>query len=107
VTAAQDLLRATGHGDPGGPWVPVGAGVHAGRAWFGMVGEGSHMELTAVGDNVNVASRLASVAEAGEVLVSADAAAASDLDTGLPRRTIDLKGKSLGTEVVSVRISAS
>ena len=105
VAAAQDLLRATGHEDPDGPWVPVGAGVHAGRAWFGIVGEGSHMELTAVGDAVNVAARLAAHAEAGEVLVSADAAALSDLDPGLERHTLELKGKSLGTQVVSVRIS--
>jgi adenylate cyclase len=105
VAAAQDLLRATGHDEQSGPWVPVGAGVHAGRAWFGVVGEGSHIELTAVGDNVNVAARLASLADAGEVLVSADAAAASDLDPGLERRTLELKGKALGTDVVSVRVA--
>jgi adenylate cyclase len=105
VAAAQDLLRATGHADPDGPWAPVGAGVHAGRAWFGVVGEGPHIELTAVGDNVNVAARLASLAAAGEVLVSRDAAGVSDLDPGLPSRTLELKGKSLGTEVVSVRIA--
>jgi adenylate cyclase len=106
VAAAQDLLRATGHADPGGPWVPVGAGVHSGRAWFGVVGEGSHIELTAVGDAVNIAARLASMAEAGEVLVSADAAAESDLDPHLERRTLELKGKELATEVVSVRVSS-
>ncbi|MDQ2673618.1 MAG: adenylate/guanylate cyclase domain-containing protein [Chloroflexota bacterium] len=104
VAAAQDLLRATGHGDPEGPWVPVGAGVHAGRAWFGVVGEGLHMEMTAVGDNVNIAARLASAAEAGEVLVSADAAARAGLDARLDRRTLELKGKATATEVVSVRV---
>ena len=31
IEAAQDLLRATGHGSQGGPWIPVGAGVHTGR----------------------------------------------------------------------------
>ena len=30
VAAAQELLRATGHDDPKGPWVPVGIGLHAG-----------------------------------------------------------------------------
>ena len=104
VATSQDLLRATGHADPGGPWVPVGAGVHTGMAWFGVVGEGSHVELTAVGDTVNVAARLASLAAAGEVLVSAAAAEAADLDRALPRRTLELKGKELATDVVSVRI---
>ena len=106
VEAAQDLLRAAGHADPGGPWVPIGVGVHCGRAWFGVVGEGSHIELTVVGDTVNVAARLAAVAGPGEILVSADAAAASDLDPSLERRSLALKGKSLDTAVVSVRVSA-
>ena len=104
VSAATELLHATGHADPDGPWVPVGAGVHSGPAWFGVVGEGRHAELTAVGDSVNVAARLASVAEAGEVVVSVDAAAAAGLDPSLERRSLELKGKSLGTDVVSVRV---
>ena len=106
VEAAKDLLVATGHTDPGGPWVPVGAGVHSGRTWFGAVGQGSRTELTAVGDGVNVAARLASLAKAGEILVTTDAAAAAGLDPGLARRSLDLKGKSLATEVVSVTVSA-
>jgi adenylate cyclase len=104
IEAAQALLRATGHANPDGPWAPVGAGVNAGRAWFGAVGEGSHVELTAVGDVVNVTARLASAADAGEVLVSAHAAAAAGLDTTLERRTLELKGKDLSTEVVSLRV---
>jgi adenylate cyclase len=103
VTCAEDLLRSTGHADPGGPWVPVGVGVHAGRAWFGVVGDESHLEMTAVGDAVNVAARLASVAQAGEILVSTEAAADSQLDLGaLPRRSLELRGKEQMTEVVSV-----
>jgi adenylate cyclase len=104
VDAAGALLRATGHADPDGPWVPVGAGVHTGRAWFGAVGEGSHVELTAVGDVVNTAARLASAAGPGEVLVSAEAAAAAGLDPAIPRRKLDLKGKEFATEVVSLRV---
>jgi adenylate cyclase len=105
VATAQDLLLATGHGEPGGPWVPVGVGVHAGRAWFGVVGEGTHVELTAVGDTVNVAARLSAAAGAGEVFVSAATAVESDLDlAGLERRTLELKGKPGGTDVVSVMV---
>lgn len=33
-----------------------------------------------------------------------DAAAASDLASGLERRTLELKGRELATEVVSLRI---
>jgi len=106
VEAAQDLLRATGHADPEGPWVPVGAGVHTARTWFGAVGQGSHIELTMLGDAVNVAARLGSRAAAGEILVTSEAAASAGLDPTLERRSLELKGKSLATEVVSLTVSA-
>lgn len=105
VDAGEDLLRATGHADSDGPWVPVGVGVHCGPVWFGVVGGGTHTEMTAVGDTVNVAARLAAAAGPGELLVSSVAAAASDLDPGLERRSLELKGKALRTEVVSVRVA--
>jgi adenylate cyclase len=104
VAAGRELLHVTGHDEPGGPWVPVGVGVHSGRAWFGAVGKGSHVELTAVGDAVNVAARLASEASAGELLVSVGTSLVAGLDPGLPRRTLELKGKSEATEVVSIRL---
>ena len=104
VEAAQALLRATGHADPAGPWVPVGAGVHTGVAWVGAVGEGPHTDLTALGDSVNTTARLASIAAAGEVLVTAEAAQAAGLDPELARKRLELKGKQLTTEVVSLRV---
>jgi adenylate cyclase len=104
VDAATALLHATGHADPVGPWVPLGAGVHTGRAWFGAVGEGSHVEITVVGDAVNTTARLASQATTGEILVSIDAAAAAGLDPALERRSLELKGKELPTDVVSLRV---
>ncbi|MGH8924203.1 MAG: adenylate/guanylate cyclase domain-containing protein [Acidimicrobiia bacterium] len=104
VAAAEDLLRATGHTDSAGPWVPVGVGVHAGKAWFGVVGEGRHIEFTAVGDTANIAARLAAQAQAGELLVSATAGTTSGLDPGLARRRLELKGKESAMEVLSVRV---
>jgi adenylate cyclase len=86
--------------------VPIGAGVNYGRAWFGAVGEGSHVELTAVGDTVNVAARLAATAGPGEILVSAGAAVAAGLDPSLERRSLDLKGKQSATEAVSIRVGS-
>ena len=104
IATGEALLRATGHGDPDGPWCPLGAGVHTGPAWVGAVGDAQHTELTALGDTVNTTSRLAAAAGAGEILVSADAAVAAGLEPGLPRRSLDLKGKSGTTEVVSLRV---
>jgi adenylate cyclase len=104
VEAATDLLRATGHGEAEEAWVSIGAGIHSGTYWFGVVGEGTHVEMTVLGDTVNVAARLAAAASPGEVLVSADAAAAAGLDPSLERRSLALKGKSADTEVVSVRL---
>lgn len=106
VAAAQNLLQRTGHDRPEGPWVPVGAGVHSGRAWMGAVGEGEGAELTAVGDAVNVAARLASLAQAGEVLVSTDAAASAGLDPSIPRRSVDLRGRSEPIDVVTLTAGA-
>lgn len=104
VQAAQALFRATGHGEPDGPWVPLGAGVHTARTWFGAVGEGPYVELTAVGDPVNTTARLASSAAAGEILVTVEAATAAGLDPTLERRKLELKGKQLVTEVVTLRV---
>lgn len=103
VRAAHALLGATGHGDSGEPWVPIGAGLHTARTWFGAVGRGGHVELTAVGDPMNTTARLASVSAAGEVLVTMPAAAAAGLDPGLERRTLDLKGKKQATDVPVLR----
>jgi adenylate cyclase len=104
IDAAEALLVATGHGDPAGPWVPLGAGVHTGPAWVGAIGDGAHTELTALGDTVNTTARLASVANSGEILVTRAAAEAAGLDPALERRSLDLKGKEFSTEVVVLRV---
>jgi adenylate cyclase len=93
VRTARDLLLETGHGD-GEPWIPVGIGVHTGISYVGYIGEGDALDFTAVGDTVNTAARLTSVASAGEILISAATAEAAELDTsGLERRTLDLRGR--------------
>jgi adenylate cyclase len=104
IDAARALLVATGHTDPAGPWLPLGAGVHTGPAWVGAVGEGVHVELTALGDTVNTTARLASVAKAGEILVTAVAAKAAGLAPSDERRSLQLKGKEHPTEVVVLRV---
>jgi adenylate cyclase len=103
VRCAQQILRDTGHADPGGPWIPVGVGVHTGEAFVGTVGRGGEgmVELTAIGEAVNLAARLASVAGTGELVLSEESFAASG-QTGDPeRRVLTLKGI---TEPVAVRV---
>lgn len=101
VAAARDLLRATGHADPGGPWVPVGVGVHTGRAYVGAVGARAGVnEIAVLGSAVNLAARLASTAAAGEVVVSEAAAQLAEVESA-ERRTLELKGIS---EAVGVRV---
>jgi len=107
IEAAQKLLRVTGHADPDGPWAPVGVGVNTGVAYFGTVGRGDDMiDITALGDEVNVAARLASNAAAGEILLSESTVTGAGLDaTGLEKRTLDLKGKSGPMEVWVMRVT--
>jgi adenylate cyclase len=105
IDAARALLQATRHGEQGGPWVPLGAGVHTGMAWVGAVGAGTHTTMTALGDAVNTTARLASAAGAGEILVTADAATAAGLDSSLERKLLDLKGKQEPVQVVRLTVS--
>lgn len=104
VEAGRALLRITGRIDPGGPLLPVGVGIHTGSAWVGSVtgASGAAADFTALGDNVNVAAHLASMARAGEVLASEATCEAARIETeGLERRELQLKGKS---ELVIVRV---
>jgi adenylate cyclase len=106
VDAARQILEATGNAGGGEPaWLPVGAGVHTGLAFVGVVGDaGEASDFTALGDPLNTAARLAAAAAAGEVLVSDAAVRAGDIPIGAaPRRSLDLKGKSEPVEAVALR----
>ncbi|HLF29091.1 MAG TPA: adenylate/guanylate cyclase domain-containing protein [Anaerolineae bacterium] len=96
LDAAQQILRATGHARPEGPWIPLGVGVHTGTAFVGSVGsEGGTSDITVLGDAANTAARLASSARQGEILISDAAYTSAELDFGpLEKRHLELKGKS-------------
>jgi adenylate cyclase len=102
LDAARELLRRTGNVAGRAPWLPVGAAVASGIAYVGSVGQGPDTDLTAMGDLVNTAARLASDAGAGEVLLTAATAERVQLPDDLERRHLPLKGKSEPTEVVVV-----
>jgi adenylate cyclase len=95
IDAGRRLLQAGGVG-AGGIGVPIGVGVHAGRAYVGAIGRaGRLVTISALGDTVNVAARLAAAAGPGEMLVSDDACQAAGVDgTDHMQRELALKGRS-------------
>jgi adenylate cyclase len=105
IEAAQELLRLTGNRGAKQPWIPIGIGIHTGSAYVGVVGsEESTADFTALGDNVNITARLASAANAGEILISEASCVTSKLDLDkLEHRQLELKGKS---EPFNVRVLA-
>lgn len=83
--------------------IPIGIGVHAGVAFFGAMGEANGLiNISAIGDEVNLAARLASKAAAGEIIVSEKALQAAGADgSAYESRSLELKGIS---EPVRVRV---
>ena len=83
--------------------IPVGIGVHAGVAYFGSMGTANGLvDIAAIGDEVNLAARLASKAAAGEIIISEQMLKKAGMDSSaLESRSLELKGIS---EPVSVRV---
>jgi adenylate cyclase len=102
IDAGRSILAASRRGiEP----IPVGAGVHTGVAFVGVVGTvGGPLDFTAVGDVVNTASRIGGQAAEGELLVSAKAADAAHLDTvRLELRSLEVRGRSEPVETWVLR----
>jgi class 3 adenylate cyclase/DNA-binding NarL/FixJ family response regulator len=103
MQARQTELDAQGWGVDGLPTMGVGIGVNTGPVIAGTVGGGGRLEYTVVGDAVNVASRLQSEAEAGEIVASASTVEAAP---GITCESIGpriVKGREEPVEVFRVR----
>jgi adenylate cyclase len=98
ISAAQNISRLMQRQN-----IPVGIGVHAGMAFFGAMGSSEGLvDISAIGEEVNTAARLASKAAAGEIIVSETALERAHMDSSeLESRKLELKGIS---EQVPVRV---
>ena len=83
--------------------IRIGIGLHHGPAVVGNIGSAERMQYTAIGDTVNIAARLVSRAEPGQILVSEamyKAAGGSDLFHDLGQ--VSVKGRDAQVRVYSV-----
>jgi adenylate cyclase len=97
----NDELREAGYGQ-----ISVGIGLHTGEATIGYIGSDKRSEYTAIGDTVNLASRLESNAKGGEILMSeATAAASGNLIPVNPRDPLTVKNRVQPVNVFEVRWS--
>jgi adenylate cyclase len=85
-------------------YIPVGTAIHTGEAFVGATSPGTTVDdFTALDDAVNIAARLASSADAGEVIVSVAAAEAADIATEhLERRTVEIRVRTEPIEIIVV-----
>lgn len=105
IAAADDMQRFVEAAAP--RWrsrfdldVKLGIGLASGEALVGNLGSDLRVDFTAIGDIVNVAARLEGIARPGQVLVSAEVAAASSPAFVLASLGVHpLRGKSAPVEV--------
>jgi adenylate cyclase len=83
----------------------VGAGIHSGEAFVGVVGSDEKLDFTALGDTVNVAARLGGLAGAGELVISRTAWDLAGLGTPGDTREVEIAGRT-GTLPVVVEARA-
>jgi class 3 adenylate cyclase/ActR/RegA family two-component response regulator len=102
----QDELNAMGWGTDVVDGLHVGVGVNTGLVIAGAVGGGGRLEYTVIGDAVNVAQRLQSEAEGGEVVASAATIAAAPGIDAEPIGSRTVKGREEPVEVFRVRCRA-
>ena len=104
MQARQTELNAEGWGVDSVPSLGVGIGLNTGTVIAGAIGGGGRLEYTVIGDAVNIAQRLQSEANAGEIVVAASTAAAAPGIPYEPMGSRVVKGREEPVEVLRVRL---
>jgi len=111
IKAAQEIRDEVEGSDLPGQGVRVGVGVQTGSAFVGVLGSDDKLDFSALGDTVNVAARLGSLAGPGELVASRAAWNSARLPlNGVEERSIDISGREGKLEVVvstDARVTAS
>ncbi len=94
----QKATAAVAEEHPG--WPRFRAGVNTGEATVGVLGSGSGRTYSAIGDTVNLASRIEGLAPAGGVAISAATAAKLLGAQTEPLGTVTVKGRTQPAEVL-------
>ncbi|HKX83174.1 MAG TPA: adenylate/guanylate cyclase domain-containing protein, partial [Pyrinomonadaceae bacterium] len=99
LTTLNEELRNEGYGQ-----ISVGIGLHTGEATIGYIGSEKRSEYTAIGDTVNLASRLESNAAGGQILISeATSKASGNLIPVNAREPLTVKNRVQPVNVFEVR----
>jgi class 3 adenylate cyclase/DNA-binding NarL/FixJ family response regulator len=98
----QAELNAQGWGSDAVPELAVGIGLNTGMVIAGTIGGGGRLEYTVIGDAVNVAQRLQSEAEGGQIVAAASTIAAAPGIECEPIGLRTVKGREEPVEVFRV-----
>ena len=101
IMAGRAILSGVERGALGRQGLMVGAGVHTGEAFVGVVGSAEKTDFTALGDTVNIAARLGGLAGPGELLISRATWDRAGLGTPPSEREIEIAGRTGSLAVVS------
>jgi len=107
VRAADTMIKSLQSHFDGQPGTRIGAGIHVGEVVVGPIGSSARKDYTAIGSVVNMAARLCSSAQPGQVLISEAVTEELNGDVVLkPLPPISLKGFSEPVAVFEATVSS-